>query len=151
MFNSYTSSICVKCLIVNKLKGKINMKKKNVMNILTNKIMLCATIGIFTCGLLVGCGGTNTTNQTTAEVTTETTVSDSEYQTYEFETFDGNTVLINESNIVSQEACKNALEWKELPTDAEQIAPGRDFVLFEYNDNYFVEDAANELITIATK
>lgn len=74
-----------------------------------------------------------------------------EIMTYEFETFDGLTVVINEGNIVSQEACDEPLEWDGLPADAEQIAPGKDFVLFEDAENYYVEDATNKLVTVAFK
>ena len=73
------------------------------------------------------------------------------YKTYEFDTYDGTTVVIDDSNIVSQEANEDALEWEELPEDAEQLAPGRDCILFSSGDNYYVEDAANGLVTIATK
>lgn len=75
----------------------------------------------------------------------------SAYQTYEFDTYDGETVKIDDSNIVSQVAVDEPLEWAELPEDAEQLAPGRDFVLFGDADNYYVEDATNGLVTTATK
>lgn len=86
-------------------------------------------------------------NEETEEVTEE--AAPAEMQTYEFETFDGLTVVINEGNIISQEACEDPLEWEGLPADAEQIAPGRDFILFADAANYYVEDAANNLVTIA--
>lgn len=74
-----------------------------------------------------------------------------EIMTYEFETFDGLTVVINEGTIVSQEACDEPLEWAGLPADAEQIAPGRDYILFEDDVNYYVEDTVNGLVTVAFK
>ncbi len=77
--------------------------------------------------------------------------SSSKYQTYEFDTYDGGKVVIDDSNIVSQESIDDSLEWDELPEDAEQLAPGRDFILFASGDKYYVEDAANNLVTIANK
>ncbi len=77
--------------------------------------------------------------------------SSSKYQTYEFDTYDGGKVVIDDSNIVSQESVDVSLEWDELPEDAEQLAPGRDFILFSSGDKYYVEDAANNLVTIANK
>ncbi len=77
--------------------------------------------------------------------------SSSKYQTYEFDTYDGGKVVIDDSNIVSQESIDDSLEWDELPEDAEQLAPGRDFILFSSGDKYYVEDAANNLVTIANK
>ena len=74
-----------------------------------------------------------------------------EYETYEFETYDGDKVVIDASNIVSQETVEEALEWSDLPADAEQMAPGRDFILFADADNYYVEDAVLNLVTVAAK
>lgn len=93
------------------------------------------------------CGSNKTEEADTATASTE----NKEFQTYEFETFDGVTIKIHEGNIISQEACEEPLEWDGLPADAVQIAPGRDFVLFEDSENYYVEDAENKLVTIAFK
>lgn len=82
--------------------------------------------------------------------TTENT-QEAAIQTYEFETFDGYTVVINEGTLVSQEPCDNPLEWDGLPENAVQAAPGRDVILFEDEANYYVEDATNKLVTIAFK
>lgn len=112
---------------------------------------------------VTACGSNN--GEQTADVTqtTESTeVTDSEAaatedmgavetKTYEFETFDGLTVVINEGNIISQEACAEPFEWAGLPADAEQIAPGRVCVVFEDAENYYVEDDENKLVTIAFK
>ena len=88
----------------------------------------------------------------TFALTDETSASDtSEYQTYEFDTYDGTTVTIDDSNIVSQEANDDPLSWEDLPEDAEQLAPGRDYILFGSGDKYYVEDAANGLVTVANK
>lgn len=119
-------------------------------------------------GSITACGSKNenrtdntagTTASTEIAESTETAESTdvaesaekAELKTYEFETFDGLTVVINEGNIISQEACKEPLEWESLPADAEQIAPGRDFILFADSTQYYVEDAANSLVTIAFK
>ncbi len=83
--------------------------------------------------------------------TLNTKTGSAEYQTYEFDTYDGETVTIDASNIVSQESNADALEWDGLPEDAEQLAPGRDYVLFGDAENYYVEDATNGLVTTATK
>lgn len=83
--------------------------------------------------------------------TLTTKTAGGEYQTYEFETYDGGTVTIDASNIVSQEAVDDTLEWDALPDDAEQLAPGRDFILFGDAEYYYVEDGANGLVTIANK
>lgn len=74
-----------------------------------------------------------------------------EYETYEFETFDGRNIVIDETNIVSQETVENVLETTKVPADAEVIAPGRDYVYLEDADFFYVEDAAKNLLTIANK
>ena len=89
--------------------------------------------------------------ETVAGTFTLTTATSSAYQTYEFETYDGDTVTIDDSNIVSQELVDEPLEWEDLPADAEQLAPGKDCVLLGDADNYYVEDAVNGFVTIATK
>lgn len=71
--------------------------------------------------------------------------------TYEFETFDGQIVVIDGSNIFFQKECENPLEWDQLPAEAEQLAPGRDFILFADDSKYYVEDAVNNIVTVANK
>lgn len=83
--------------------------------------------------------------------TTENLDATAGIREYEFETFDGETVVINEGNIVSQDACEEPLEWEGLPAEAEQIAPGRDCIIFADAENYYVEDATNKLVTVAFK
>lgn len=131
--------------------------KKKLLTVLGVTMVVCC---------MTACGSknaeqTNPANQPTESVeevieteeatevaeNTETT----EIKTYEFETFDGETVVIHEGIIVSQEACEEPLEWDGLPEDAVQLAPGRDFILFADATNYYVEDATNKLITIAFK
>lgn len=89
--------------------------------------------------------------ETVAGTFTLTTKTSSAYQTYEFDTYDGEKVVIDDSNIVSQESVDDPMEWAELPEDAEELAPGRSVVLFGNADNYYVEDATNGLVTTATK
>lgn len=78
-------------------------------------------------------------------------VSITETVTYEFETFDGEVLVINEDNIVSQEYVEDPLESDIVPADAEVAAPGRDFVLLEDDNYYYVEDVINRLVTIVNK
>lgn len=77
--------------------------------------------------------------------------AETDYETYEFETYDGRMIVIDESNIISQEQVEDVLESELVPADAEVIAPGRDFVYLEDADHYYVEDVENGLLTIATK
>lgn len=128
------------------------MKKKLVTILGLTMIVAC----------MAACGANNVEQAGNAAVAESTEVADNneaaedteattEMKSYEFETFDGITITINEGTITSQEACENPLEWDGLPADAEQIAPGRDCILFEDADNYYVEDATNGLVTIAFK
>ncbi|GEM_PF-2118488 len=75
----------------------------------------------------------------------------SEYTTYEFETYDGESVVIDSSNIVSQEHDDNPLESALVPSDAEVVAPGRDYVYLADDAYYYVEDAVKNLVTKANK
>lgn len=128
------------------------------------KKKLLTILGLTMITVCVTACGSNNAEQTdeaiqvtqSAEVTDseDTTIDDSavaRIKTYEFETFDGLTVVINEDNIISQEACEEPLEWDGLPADAEQIAPGRDYIIFENAENYYVEDAENKIVTVAFK
>lgn len=74
-----------------------------------------------------------------------------EYVTYEFETYDGTKVVIDETNIITQQEDKDVLESKLVPADAEVIAPGRDYVYLEDDTCYYVEDTTKNLVTIAAK
>lgn len=119
-------------------------------------VVLGATMAL---GCMTACGSNsgaqaNTTAAVESTAATENTTAvestkAAEVTTYEFDTFDGLKVVINEGNIVSQEACEQPLEWKDLPKDAEQIAPGRDCILFADSTNYYVEDVTNKLVTVA--
>lgn len=106
---------------------------------------------VFICVILcVNVAGCSISSSSTSKKDNEATITNTAYQTYEFETYDGESVTIDVSNIVSQMACDEPLEWDELPADAEQMAPGRDFILFADENNYYVEDATNGLVTVAT-
>ena len=121
------------------------MKKR----IVATMVAAVAAISLMGCGITTTSTHTETTTDADGNTTTTTETSDAEYVTYEFETFDGFTVVINEGTILSQEACEEPLEWEGLPADAEQIAPGRDCILFQDAENYYVEDATNKLVTVA--
>lgn len=115
------------------------------------KKKLLTMLGLTMIVALVTACGANNTAQTDTTTEVEESTETSEFKTYEFETFDGGKVVINDANIVSQEACDDPLEWADLPADAEQLAPGRDCILFADATNYYVEDVTNKLITVATK
>jgi len=91
------------------------------------------------------------TEEPKAEVIEAATETASEYVTYEFETFEGDTVVIDSSNILSQDADEEPLESTKVPAEAEVIAPGRDLVYLADAEYYYVEDAENGLVTVATK
>lgn len=73
------------------------------------------------------------------------------YETYIIETFEGELIQIDESNIVSQQKVKDVLETDLVPANAEVIAPGRDFVYLADDSFYYIEDTTNNLLTIAAK
>lgn len=73
------------------------------------------------------------------------------YVTYEFETFDGETVKIDEANIISQETEKNVFETCKVPDDAEVVASGRDYVYLADENYYYMEDATKNLLTVASR
>lgn len=109
-------------------------------------------------GTLIGCGKNEEFTSDALKENTETVdeMTDKEenatnYVTYEFETFDGDTIVIDSKNIVSQESDENPLESEKVPDDAEVIAPGRDYVYLADTSYYYVEDAENNLVTIANK
>jgi len=76
-----------------------------------------------------------------------------ELVTYEFETYDNESVLLDEASITVQEASENPEE-SEYISDAAAgnvIAPGRDYVYLADDDNYYVADNSRKLITVADK
>ena len=78
---------------------------------------------------------------------------ETELVTYEFETFDNVKVVIDESNIIAQEASEDP-EYSELVSESARgniIAPGRDFVYLEDDAYYYVADLSRNLITVADK
>lgn len=79
------------------------------------------------------------------------TIVECGFKTYEFETFEGISVVIDENNVISQETVEDVLENANVPADAEVIAPGRDFVYLADDEYYYVEDAVDNLLTIAKK
>lgn len=121
------------------------------------KKKLVAMLGLTMMVALVTACGSNTEQTGNVTETTESTevveavAENADLMTYEFETFDGMTVVIHKDTIISQEACDNPFEWDGLPADAEPAAPGRDYVLYEDAENYYVEDGVNNLVTVAFK
>ncbi len=113
------------------------MKKSNLTHSIAKRIMVITAVAILACTSFAGCGAKGASSDAAA----------ASYQTYEFETFDGETVIIDAGNIISQVANDNPLDWADLPADAEQVAPGRDLILFADDSNYYVEDAENGLVT----
>lgn len=86
--------------------------------------------------------------------TMEITPADaSEIITYEFETYDGVQVVIDENNIILQEASDDPQNSEHISADAYNniIAPGRDFVYLADDDYYYVADISRNLITVADK
>ena len=133
--------------------------KKKRGKIMKNKLLKVLGMTMIV-GCMVACGSENVEQKddvapvaTDVEKTEESAddADEVDYLTYEFETFDGEAVVINENNIVSQEDCEDPFEWEGLPEDAEQIAPGRDCVLFADSTNYYIEDATNKLVITAFK
>lgn len=116
-----------------------NVKERvvSVMNYKKPKFIIIITAAVACCAVLFAFFTVNKAN------------GQSSYITYEFETFEGVTVVINESNIVSQEKVDDVLETDKVPVDAEVIAPGRDYVYLSDANYYYVEDAANGLLTVA--
>lgn len=92
-----------------------------------------------------GCGANPSAEDVSANATVKT------YKTYEVETFDGKVISIDENNIISQENIDDVLETTLVPDDAKVIAPGRDFVYLADDNQYYVEDAVDNLLTIAKK
>jgi len=93
-----------------------------------------AVFSVFAAAVLFGCGS-----------------SDKGLTTYEFEDFDGATVVVDEANILCQRAEDQVLDTEIVPVHAEVIAPGRDYVYLADSFYYYVEDAANGLLTVAKK
>jgi len=120
------------------------------------KKKICVALGLMMMmGCMMACGSakeeSSAPEATVEETQAEETETASEYVTYEFETYDGDTVVIDASNIVSQEKDENPLESAVVPAEAEVIAPGRDYVYLADDAYYYVEDAVNNLVTVANK
>ena len=122
---------------------------------------------------LVGCGtaGTDTTDTAATAETTETTEvqaepaaeetteaaadttadAATETVTYEFDTYDGEHVVIDGSNLTLQEKCDDPNTCDKVPADAEDVAPGRDYAYKADADNFYVLDFVNNMVTVAPK
>lgn len=121
----------------------MNYKKPKFWIIVAAIVACIAVIVLF---FTVNKAPKNASVETEAEI-----VAESEYVSYEFETYDGQTIKIDESNIVSQNPEENVLETTLVPENAEVIAPGRDYVYLADDEFYYVEDSANGLLTVAYK
>lgn len=124
------------------------------MNNRINRIMIFCTVTALAIAM-IGCGAKKETEVKSEKVEKNLDSSEDKkeitYKTYEVETFDGTTVKIDDTNIISQEKVEDVLETTLVPSDAEVIAPGRDFVYLADADNYYVEDTVDQLLTIAKK
>ena len=124
-------------------------------------VVLAAVAAISVMGCSVEKNFTSTTTHTYTDAngnTVTTTITnhngeESELITYEFETYDGVKVVIDENSIVAQEASEDP-EYSDLVSEEARgniIAPGRDFVYLEDENNYYVADLSRNLITVADK
>lgn len=88
----------------------------------------------------------------TAEIAIEPAEA-KELITYEFETYDNVKVIIDENSIITQESSDNPEQSELISTEAAGniIAPGRDYVYLEDDNNYYVADLYRNLITVADK
>lgn len=124
------------------------------MNNRINRIMIFCTVTALAIAM-IGCGAKKETEVKSEKVEKNLDSSEDKkeitYKTYEVETFDGTTVKIDDTNIISQEKVEDVLETTLVPSDAEVIAPGRDFVYLADANNYYVEDVVDQLLTIAKK
>lgn len=124
------------------------------MNNRINRIMIFCTVTALAIAM-IGCGAKKETEVKSENVEKNLDSSEDKkeitYKTYEVETFDGTTVKIDDTNIISQEKVEDVLETTLVPSDAEVIAPGRDFVYLADANNYYVEDVVDQLLTIAKK
>lgn len=137
--------------------------KKNRMA----KIITVAAVATFVMGAFTGCGSESAQNteavavekESAEEIPSEDTDFADESQattelvTYEFETYDNESVVLDETSITLQEVSENPEE-SEYITEAAAgniIAPGRDLVYMADDDNYYVADYSRNLITVADK
>ena len=99
---------------------------------------------------LMGCTVEKTVTTTTTE---EKSSEATELVTYEFETFDNLKIVLDESNIIAQEPSDDPENSELVSAEAAGniIAPGRDFVYLEDENNYYVADYSRNLITVADK
>lgn len=135
---------------------KINTKvSKKVAAIILTSFAACSAC------LVMGCSveKTVTTTETHTDAIDETVgiksedAKETEPIIYEFETFDGAKVVIDENSIVAQESSEDPEHSELVSKEAEGniIAPGRDFVYLEDDNYYYVADLYRNLITVADK
>lgn len=132
------------------MKKIINTKSKKKAAVMA---VAAATLVM---GMCSGCGDNKTAEvavptEEAKEPITET--EKTELVTYEFETYDNVKVVIDENSIIAQETSEDP-EYSDLVPEAARgniIAPGRDFVYLEDDNNYYVADLSRHLITVADK
>ena len=117
------------------------------MNKTMNKTMAGMLVGVAVLGSLTGCGSASDT--TAAADTASETQAD--YKTYEFDTYEGDHVVLDAASITAQETVDDPYSSDLVPADAETIAPGRDFEYLQDADNYYVLDFADSMVTVASK
>lgn len=122
------------------------MKKNNTKVSKRIVTIVLATAAAFS---LMGCSVEK--NFTITETTAS--VEEAELITYEFETFDGVKVVIDENSIIAQEPSDDPEYSALVPEEARGniVAPGRDFVYLEDENYYYVADLSRKLITVADK
>lgn len=129
--------------------------KKKIMKKIT-KIATVVTASAMVMGTCIACG--NNANVENAEPTnSEAEVVEAteatELVTYEFETYDNLKIVIDENSIITQEPSDDPQNSELIPAEAASnvIAPGRDYVYFADDNNYYVADLYNNLVTVADK
>lgn len=124
---------------------------KNQIKKRITKIATAVTVSAIAIGTCVGCA--NNANGGDAETISSESVADTGLVTYEFVTYDNKNVVIGEGSIITQEPSEDP-ENSDLISAAAAgnvIAPGRDYVYLEDEDNYYIADLYNNLITVADK
>lgn len=123
------------------------------------KLVAPVAVASMVMGMCVGCGADTKIEEAAPSdlvqetVVDETATENADLVTYEFDTFDNVHVVLDDSNIITQEPSEDP-ENSELISEAAAgniIAPGRDYLYLEDDDFYYVADLYNNLVTVADK